>query len=119
MGDLRDLVCIVCPKGCRVQVWEDKGEVHMEGDVCKKGKPYVEQEYRDPRRILTTTVMTESDRVRRLPVRTSAPIPRGDLFKGMALLSKTRVTPPVKMGEVIVADISSGVAVIASDDLLE
>ncbi len=119
MGDLRDMVCIVCPKGCQVKTWEEKGVVHMEGEICKKGKPYIEQEYRDPRRVLTTTVMTKSDQVKRLPVRTSAPIPKRDLFKSMALLSRIKVRPPVRIGEVVLAEISSGIDVVASDDLLE
>ncbi len=119
MDDRRDMVCIVCPKGCPAQAWEEGGTVHVEGKLCKKGKPYIQQEYQDPRRVLTTTVMTKGGRFKRLPVRTSVPIPRRDLFEAMAVLSHTRVTPPVKIGEVILAGISSGVDVIASDDLLE
>ncbi len=119
MGDLREIVCTVCPKGCQAQVWVEKGEIQVEGEICKRGIPYVEQEYQDPRRILTTTVMTQSHRLKRLPVRTSAPIPTGDLFKAMALLSRVTVAPPVKIGEIILADVSSGIDVVASDDLLE
>jgi CxxC motif-containing protein len=119
MGSARDIICTVCPKGCAARGWEEEGQIRVKGEGCKKGKPYIEQEYRDPRRILTTTVLTESHRFRRLPVRTSAPIPKGDLFKTMARLSEVRVSPPVKIGQVILADISRGVDLIASDDLLE
>ncbi len=119
MGNAREIICTVCPKGCAAQAWEEKGQIRVEGEGCKKGKPYIEQEYRDPRRILTTTVLTESRRFRRLPVRTSAPIPRGDLFKTMVRLSEVRVRPPVEIGQIILPGICEGVDVIASDDMFE
>jgi CxxC motif-containing protein len=120
MKEAKKLVCITCPKGCEASVWAKQGEVRLKGKICKKGKSYLEQEFRDPRRILTTTVITKGSRVRRFPVRTSGPIPKKDLFRAMEILSGVEVSPPVQASDVLVRDLlGTGLDVIACDDLLE
>jgi CxxC motif-containing protein len=120
MNEAKNLICITCPKGCEAKVWADEGEVRLKGKICKKGKSYLEQEFREPKRTLTTTVITRHSRVKRFPVRTSGPIPRKDIFRAMDFLASVEVKPPVKASDVIVRDLlRTGVDVIACDDLLE
>ena len=33
----KEFVCISCPVGCRLTVWDDEGEVKVTGNTCKKG----------------------------------------------------------------------------------
>ena len=70
MSNLQELICITCPKGCVTKVWKEKGDIKIEGKICKKGKEYIQQEYIEPKRVLTTTVVVEQCPIKRLPVRT-------------------------------------------------
>jgi CxxC motif-containing protein len=119
MSNLQELICITCPKGCVTTVWKENGEIKIEGKICKKGKEYIKQEYIEPKRVLTSTVVVEHSPIKRLPVRTREAIPKKKLFAAMNELSKIRIKPPLKMGEVIISNLlNTGVDVIACDDLL-
>jgi CxxC motif-containing protein len=112
MKEAKNLICITCPKGCEARVWVEEGTVRLQS--------YLEQEFREPKRTLTTTVLTEDSRLKRFPVRTSGPIPKKDLFRAMDYLSSVRVRPPIRVSDVIVGDLlHTGVDVIACDDLLD
>jgi len=117
MSQPDEIICIACPKGCRTEVIEKEGEVIVVDKICKQGRAYVKQEYKDPRRVLTTTIAVINSPTRRLAVRTAAAIPRKDILFSMVTLSKKCVAPPVKMGDVILENISAGIHVIASEDL--
>jgi CxxC motif-containing protein len=119
MSNLKELICITCPKGCVTKVWKENGDIKIEGRICKKGKEYIKQEYIEPKRMLTSTVVVERSEVKRLPVRTRQAIPKKKLFMAMDELSHIWVTPPVKIGDVIISNLlNTGVDVIATDDLL-
>jgi CxxC motif-containing protein len=116
---IQEIICITCPKGCDAKIWEEKGSIKMKGKVCKKGRAYIQQEFLEPKRVLTSTVVVAHSRTRRLPVRTADAIPKKDLFRAMDQLSKVRVKPPVHVGEVIISNLlDTGVDLIASDDVL-
>jgi CxxC motif-containing protein len=118
MNHLQELICITCPKGCVTKVGEEGGNIKIKGRICKKGQAYIEQEYIEPKRILTTTVAVESCSIKRLPVRTREAIPKELLFCVMGAISAVRIKPPIKIGEVILADVfGTGVGVVATDDL--
>lgn len=119
MSNLQELICITCPKGCVTKVWKEKGQINIEGKICKKGKNYIKQEYIEPQRVLTSTVVVDGSTTKRLPVRTHKSIPKKKLFIAMSRLSEIRIKPPVKIGDVIISNLlNTGVDVIASDDLL-
>lgn len=111
------VICIACPKGCRTEVIEKEGEVIVVDKICKQGKAYIKQEFKDPRRVLTTTVAVINSPTRRLAVRTAAAIPKKDIIPSMAILSKNCVAPPINMGDVILENISAGIPVIASENI--
>ena len=118
MTQIQELICVVCPKGCVTKVWKENDSVKIEGKICKRGQAYLKQEYIEPKRILTSTVVVENSTKKRLPVRTAQAIPKKKMFPIMAQLAKVTVQPPVHIGQTIVADIlSTGVDIVASDDL--
>ena len=119
MTQIQELICVVCPKGCVTKVWKEKDDVQIEGKICKRGKNYLKQEYIEPKRILTSTVIIENSPKKRLPVRTAEAIPKKKMFLVMEKLAQVKVQPPIQIGQVVVADIlSTGVDVVASDDVL-
>ncbi len=118
MEKTREIICITCPKGCDAQVWQEGESIKIKGKICKEGKAYLQQEFMEPVRVLTSTVVVENSRAKRLPVRTAEAIPKKQLFQCLEEMMKVRASPPIEMGQVIIPNIlNTGVDVIASDDL--
>ena len=64
----KEFVCIACPNSCKLTVWEEGGEIHVDGYACKRGIDHGKNEYTNPMRMLTTTVAIEGGHHRRLSV---------------------------------------------------
>jgi CxxC motif-containing protein len=108
------VTCTLCPTGCQVRYNEALGE--YEGNKCKRGAAFAEQERVDPRRILTTTVKVTGGKL--LPVRSAEPVSKQKLPQLVQELSKITVELSVKCGD-IVAEIQDGektVAIVATAD---
>lgn len=117
----KELTCVVCPAGCRITVTLTDGAVtNVAGNTCVRGKKYAESEVTNPVRTLTTTVcITGSTKHHMLPVKTSRPIPRGDLIHAMAQLNGFTVPAPVHTGDILIADfIEMGCDLVACKDIL-
>ena len=122
MTGKNDIICITCPLGCRIKVVSDSNNnvINVEGNECKLGEKYAIAEYKFPARILTTTLITESSKRRLLPVRSNKPILKDRLLESMYQLTRVRIKPPVKMGQVVVPNVAStGADLVATDDLFE
>ena len=111
----KDFVCISCPVGCRLTVWDDDGEVKVEGNTCPRGKTYGVQEFTAPMRVVTSSVPVKHGAQNMCSVKTDAPVPQGKLMDVIALLKKVRVEAPVAIGDVVLEDAAgTGVPVIAT-----
>lgn len=114
----RELVCIVCPMGCGLTVAAEPGGWRVEGSTCERGRAYAIQEATAPVRTLTSTVRIEGGLLPRLPVRTSAPVPKDRLGACLAVIDRVAARSPVAMGQVLVRDIGgTGVDLVASRSL--
>lgn len=113
----KELICIVCPNGCRINCkTDDNGTViSVEGYTCKRGYDYAIQEVTFPLRTLTSTVEADFDgKKHMIPVRTSHGIPKDKLFDAIEQIRKIKLTSPVKLGQTIVTDfIDKGTDLIA------
>jgi len=114
------IICPICPLACNVELTIDSGNIiAIKGFKCPKGKEYALQEYKCPKRILTTTVRTTDKTRPLLPVRTAGPIPKKLLIPCMKVLAGKVVSPPVTFGQVIVENImGSGVNVFATREFI-
>jgi CxxC motif-containing protein len=128
MSETRRFVCIVCPRGCSLEVDVDQvgsaaamdsvRVVAVRGNSCKRGEEYARKEVVDPRRTLTSTVRTEGSARRRLSVKTAGSIPLGRLRDAARALDEVVVTAPVGCGDVLLRNLLGlGVDVVATDDL--
>lgn len=117
-ADTRRITCIQCPMGCLITVTLTDGQpTATAGHQCARGAVYARSEVADPRRLLTTLVVVPG-RSRPLPVRTVEPIPKPLYFQALAAIHAAGVVPPVRAGDILMADLAgTGVAVIATDDL--
>ena len=114
---MKELVCIVCPRGCRLRVDEEDG-CAVTGNSCPRGAEYGKNEVSNPTRVLTSTVRIEGARYRRCPVKTRTAVPKGKLIEIMGLLNGVEVTAPVKTGQVVLPDAAgTGVDVVATKDM--
>lgn len=114
---MKELVCIVCPKGCRLQVDEKHGYA-VTGNRCLRGAEYGKSELLHPTRVLTSTVCIQGALHRRLPVKTTAPIPKELMFQAMDALNGVRLTAPVHLGQVVIHDLlGTGVDVVATREM--
>ena len=51
---MKELICIVCPKGCHLYVDEENNDF-VTGNSCPRGAAYGQNEIRNPQRTLTST----------------------------------------------------------------
>ena len=111
----KELVCIVCPLGCRLTV---EGEIHslkVTGNTCPRGAKYGCEEVTNPTRMVTSTVVLKNAKLTRLPVATSNPIPKSKINEVMKQINSVSVKAPVKMGDIIIENVAqSGANIIAT-----
>ena len=82
---MKEIICIVCPRGCHLQV--DEQTLHVTGNHCERGAAYGPQELRAPTRVLTSTVRLEGGKgIRRCPVKTDRPIPKQQMMEAARAL---------------------------------
>jgi CxxC motif-containing protein len=111
----RKFICIVCPNSCRLTVTETAGNIAVSGHECPRGEKHGIHEYREPTRMLTTTVAVSGGTLPRLPVISREEVPKAALDRCLQTLYKIKVKAPLRCGDVIVQNIcDTGVDVIAS-----
>ena len=117
---IQNITCIVCPRGCRLEVDSERGEV--KGNSCPRGRAHGLAEATNPTRTLTTTVRVVDEAgatIDMAPARTAAPIPKGLLFDAMKAINSVSVRKPVRRGDAIIPNLlDTGVAVVATRDFL-
>lgn len=101
---MKELICIVCPRGCHLQVDENRGYA-VTGNSCPRGEAYGRAELTAPTRVVTSTVRCSGGTLRRCPVKTGRAIPKGDIFRVMQALEEIEVKAPVKVGQVLAEDL--------------
>ncbi len=114
---MKELVCIVCPKGCRLHVDDENGYT-VTGNSCPRGAEYGKNEIQNPTRVLTSTVRLSGGAYRRCPVKTEKAVPKGKLLDIMKELNHVEVASPVSIGQVVLADAAgTGVNVVVTKSL--
>lgn len=117
---MKQLVCIVCPRGCTMTLEGEGKDVKVSGNSCKRGAEFAVSEMTEPKRTICTTVKTAFPDVPVLPVRVSKEIPKDRIFDVMAEINKVTVKEKVKRGEVIIKDVLElGADIIATSGVLD
>ena len=112
---IRELTCIVCPKGCQLKVTldEDKKVVSVEGATCKRGVEYANNECTNPMRTVTSTCAIIGGGV--VPVKTNGTIPKSLVFECMKSINEARVEADAPIGTVVIANVlDTGVDVVTT-----
>ena len=114
----RELICIVCPKGCPMKVeLEGKEILSVEGCTCPRGKKYAIDECTHPMRTVTTTARTDRGGV--IAVKTDKTIPKEKMFELMREINRATVKLPARIGDVVLQNVvgtDANVVVTANQD---
>ena len=111
-----ELICIVCPIGCHMTVDRTGGDtVKVQGNRCRRGQAYAEEEFSNPRRVVTATASIRGGISPRLPVRSSSPVPVDRVAAFLAEVYRLQLESPVRRGDVIAENLAdTGVHLLAS-----
>lgn len=111
----RQMICIICPEGCKLNVSFQEDGLEVSGHLCKRGINFAKDEVLHPTRILTTTVSIEAEDLLRLPVRSNIGAPKDMIIPMISAVRKKKIKAPVQMGDVIFSNIlGTGIDIIAS-----
>lgn len=101
---MTELICIVCPRGCRLSV-DGENDYKVTGHTCSRGEEYGRAELENPTRVITSTVRIRGAAHRRCPVKTAAAIPKRLIFDAMRLLDDIELVSPVREGQIVVENV--------------
>ncbi len=120
---MKEMICIVCPIGCHLEAEQDKdGILRIRGNRCPRGAVYAREEILDPKRVITATCPllqtnenSNNDAPRRLPVKSTAPCPKGLIRELLTDIYTLKVSAPVKTGAVLIPDWrGTGIDIVAT-----
>jgi len=119
MPENTKVICITCPKGCRLDVTREGDTIlSVDNCGCKRGEEYVKAELTDPRRMVATTVKILGSLHPLLPVYTAKPFPKPRIRELLTALQQVELSAPVTMGVVVVKDaLGTGIDILASREM--
>ena len=99
------MTCIICPKGCAIAIeLSDDGSIkQIQGNQCKRGARYAEEECTNPKRTITTTLRCDDGQM--IAVKTDKAIPKDKMFDAMKIINQTVVKLPVSIGDILIKDV--------------
>ena len=114
-----DIVCIVCPKSCRIRALPgDPPEIS--GNACPRGRQFALDELTAPMRTLCTTVRTVFPEASVLPVKTAAAVPKERIFDLMRTINAFTLEKRVGRGEAVIRNaLGLGADVVAASGILK
>ena len=98
---MKQLVCIGCPRGCRLTIDENNGEYTVTGNTCPRGKEFAISEMTAPKRTICSTVKTVFSDVPVLPVRVSDDIPKKKIFDVMREINAVTLKERIGRGDAV------------------
>jgi len=113
---MKDIVCIVCPNSCHLQI--DPKTNRVIGQLCARGTKFAIQELHEPLRTLTTSVKTTFEHKPLVSVRTSGEVPKRLIGTIMRQLKDIVISEPLPRGTVIVENVAeTGVSIITTSSI--
>lgn len=101
----RDLICIICPRGCSLCADVQGNVVTVSGNACPKGQEYAVRECTNPVRTVTATVRVSNRYNTMASVKTVTPVAKDKMMDVMAVLRNTQVQAPLNIGDVILSQV--------------
>ena len=99
---MKELTCIVCPRGCRLTIDDD---LNVTGNSCPRGAQYAKDEMTNPKRMITSFVRVKNREDFVVSVKTSTSIPKGMIFQVMEEINKVGVDAPTHIGDIAISNV--------------
>ena len=99
---MKEMTCIICPRGCHLVVDDD---MNVTGNTCPRGKTYAISELTNPVRTITSSIRVTNREDLLCSVKTSGAVPKGKIFEVMEEINKLGVQAPTHIGDVIACNI--------------
>ncbi len=114
----KNLICIVCPIGCRLKITGTTDDLKVSGNRCNKGITYAHEEITNPVRMVCSTVKIKGGIHKVIPVKTDKAIPEKYKLEVVKAINNIEVTSPVKMRDIIARDLfGTGVNIVTERDM--
>ena len=101
----RDLICIICPRGCSMTADIQDGTVSVSGNSCPKGEEYAINECLHPVRTVTATIRVRNRENTMVSVKTAQPVAKDAMMDVMAALRRVQANAPIAIGDVLLTDV--------------
>ena len=101
----REMVCIICPRGCTITADVQGDTVCVSGNSCPKGADYAKNECICPVRIVTATVRVVNRLDTMVSVKTETPVPKTEMADVMKALRMVTAKAPLLVGDVLLQDV--------------
>lgn len=102
---MTEMVCIVCPNGCHLQVEPKDGDYVVTGNLCKRGEAFGRSEMICPMRTISSTVKTTSQKQPVVSVKVNGEIPKDKIFDVMKEIQKVKLAKDMDIGDVVICDV--------------
>ncbi len=112
----RNLVCILCPRGCNLTARQENGSWSVTGNTCPRGEKYAIDECVSPVRTVTSILRISNRDGIMVSVKTSAPISKGRMWEAMEQIRNASVAAPVRIGDVLLKGVC-GADIIATKNI--
>ena len=113
---MRNLICILCPRGCALTAKQENGAWSVTGNSCPRGEKYGIDECTNPVRTVTSILRISNRDGIMVSVKTSAPISKGRMMEAIEQIRKASVAAPVRIGDVLLTDVC-GADIIATKNI--
>ena len=101
----RNLICIICPRGCSLTADITSEGVSVTGNACPKGQEYAINECTNPVRTVTATIRVSNRYNTMVSVKTVTPVAKDKMMDVMQALRNTKVEAPLAIGDVVLTDV--------------
>ena len=101
----RELICIICPRGCSLTASDESGALCISGNACPRGEEYATNECTNPVRTVTATIRVSNRENTMVSVKTAKPVRKDNMMDVMKALRHTSVNAPLNIGDVVLQDI--------------
>lgn len=117
MNEIKNLICIECPRGCDLKVsLSNKEVISIEGNFCPKGKAYAISEASRPMRTLTSSVRLNSGEM--VSVKTDKEIAKDKIMFVQSRINETHATKPIIIGQILYKNIDGeGANLVATKNI--
>ena len=101
----RDMICIICPRGCSLTAEITDGQVTVTGNACPKGQEYAVNECVNPVRTVTATIRVSNREHTMVSVKTVTPVAKDKMMDVMAALRQVQVQAPLSIGQIVLQNV--------------